>query len=66
MSATKTHTPTPVRKAGRAWTNDEGRSFPAEQLHRYECSCGWKGLCWYAAEPRSQAHFERHRAAVLR
>lgn len=59
-AAAKGHAPRLLTKVGRAWINDEGSTFPVENLHRYECSCGWKGRGWYAVRLRAWTHFDRH------
>lgn len=56
----ETHTARHLTKQGTEWTNDLGETFPAELLHRYECSCSWKGQAWYTTAERAYAHFERH------
>ena len=54
------HTPILRERTGSAYVTDEGQEVPAHALYRYECSCGWKGLCWYAGQERARAHFDRH------
>lgn len=54
------HTPTVQRKVAPGYRDEDGRDHPAHLLRRYECSCGWKGACWYAGEDRARAHFARH------
>jgi hypothetical protein len=54
------HTPVVLRKQGSAYRTDEGEEVPEHTLHRYECSCGWRGACWYAGLERAAASFGRH------
>jgi hypothetical protein len=59
------HEPTLLRKPGSEYVTDEGQEVPEHALYRFDCSCGWKGLAWYAGQPRARAHFERHLASAL-
>ena len=54
------HTQNVLVKQGTEWTNDLGQTFPAVELYRCECSCGWHGAAWYSTVERAQSHFERH------
>lgn len=54
------HAPTLLRKVGSAYVTDEGQEIPEHALHRYECSCGWRGACWYAGHERALGHFTAH------
>ncbi len=63
MSTLTIHEPTLHVKVGHAYITDEGQQVPSHNLHRFECSCGWKGSCWYAGQDRARAHVDRHLAA---
>jgi hypothetical protein len=54
------HAPTLLRKVNSAYVTDEGQDVPEHALHRYECSCGWRGSCWYAGHDRALGHFTAH------
>jgi hypothetical protein len=54
------HQPVELRKVAPGYRDDEGRDHPAQLLRRYECSCGWKGSCWYASKECAYGHFNHH------
>lgn len=45
-------------KQGSEWTNDEGQTFPAQTLYRFEDENG-EGGCWYASLEAAGKSWER-------
>ena len=49
-------------KQGSEWTNDEGQTFPAQTLYRFEDENG-EGGCWYTTIERAEVSWGRWIAA---
>lgn len=45
-------------KQGSEWTNDEGQTFPAATLYRFEDENG-QGGCWYSTLGRAETSWTR-------
>ena len=54
------HEPVELRKVTPGYRTDDGRDQAAQLVRRFECSCGWKGACWYGSRQRARGHFDRH------
>jgi hypothetical protein len=53
------HRPVHFTKEGGTWRNDQGQTFPPT-LHRYDCSCGYRGSVWMMSEARAKAIYDRN------
>jgi len=45
-------------KQGSEWTNDEGQTFPAATLYRFEDENG-EGGCWFESLERAETSWQR-------